>query len=63
MCANIECQRKMNESFELGNLVECKNAKCQFTIRRKKFECELPKNTKIKNFREKQTRDSSMKTW
>jgi hypothetical protein len=35
MCVNMECQRKMIESFELGNLIECKNAKCQFRIRRK----------------------------
>jgi len=63
MCVNMECQRKMNESFELGNLVERKNAKCQFKIMRKKFKCELPKNTKIKIFRKKQARASSMKTW
>jgi hypothetical protein len=46
----MECQRKMNENFKLGNLVERKNAKCQFRIMRKKFKHELPKNTKIKNF-------------
>jgi hypothetical protein len=43
----------MNESFEFGNLVECKNAKCQFKIMRKKFKHELPKNTKIKFFTKK----------
>jgi hypothetical protein len=62
MCVNMACQTKMNESFELGNLVKCKNAKCRFKIMRRKFKHELPENTKIKNFREKQAQVSSMKT-